>query len=319
MLDHIIVFLTAISIAYLITPTIRSVGIKLFLLDKRDDRKIHKKIVSRFGGMAIYLGFIVAILLSFLLEPGMETANIIKILHMILAFTLVLFLGIYDDSMGANAFTKFCVQILASLLVIRAGVIIDVLNIPFLSPIELGVLSVPLTVLWLVGITNAINLIDGLDGLAAGIVAINALTFSLIFWVSGQVFPGFFSLAIAGACIGFLPYNSYPAKIFMGDTGSLFLGFSIATLSIFTNCKSLATAGVLAPLLGLSVPIVDTLLAFIRRIARGNNPFRADKQHIHHWLLSKKLPDKIAVNILWGLTAAINVSMLLFFSFFRYK
>lgn len=311
-MSYIIVFLASACVAYLITPTIRFIALKFAVIDYKGIRKVHNRVVARFGGLSLYVGFIFAMVLAFILEPTMGKLSLIMIFNVLLASTLVLLLGIYDDVKGANAATKFIIQLLAALIVVKAGFVIKILSIPFGNSLKLGIFSIPFTILWLVAVTNAINLIDGLDGLAAGIVAINSLALAMVYFFSGQTLPMFFALALTGACLGFLPYNYSPAKIFMGDTGSLFLGFSIATLSIFTCYKSLTAIGLLIPMLGLAVPIVDTGLAFLRRILRGDSPFKADKQHIHHWLLKHKFTGEQTVWVLWIATVIFNIIAIVF-------
>lgn len=309
-MSYILVFLIAGAMTFLIIPSIRYFALRFSMVDKREKRKVHTKVVTRFGGIAMYIGFMLAIGMAFVLGFDIAKPDIRQLVMILMASTLMLVLGIYDDARGANAFTKFSVQILGALLLIKSGVIIRLLSNPFGPQMALGFFGIPITVLWLVGVTNAINLIDGLDGLAAGIVFINASTLFMVYLLSGLVMPAFFAAALAGACLGFLPYNFYPAKIFMGDTGSLFLGFALAALSVFTGHKASAIIGLLIPIVGLSIPILDTSLAFGRRLLRGDNPFKADKQHIHHWLLRKKISDRNVVLILWGITALLNVMLL---------
>ena len=172
----------------------------------------------------------------------------------------------------------------------------------------LGIFSIPVTMLWLVGITNAINLIDGLDGLAAGIVFISCLGLFFALLISQGPMSAFFAVALAGSCLGFLKYNFFPAKIFMGDTGSMFLGFSLASLAIFTDRKAATAIALLIPIIGLAIPILDTSLAFFRRLIKKTSPFKADRAHIHHLLLQKgNLTEKQVVFILWTITALLNI------------
>ncbi|MBU1086397.1 MAG: undecaprenyl/decaprenyl-phosphate alpha-N-acetylglucosaminyl 1-phosphate transferase [Candidatus Omnitrophica bacterium] len=232
----------------------------------------------------------------------------------IFASTMILFLGIYDDVKGADAKVKFFVQILASILVVYGGVQINSISNPFgEDPINLGIMSVPFTIFWLVGITNAINLIDGLDGLAAGIVLIVSLGLFFVFMVNANLLAALLIIALAGSCLGFLKYNFFPAKIFMGDTGSLFLGFTLATISVLAHHKANTAVMLLVPIVGLGIPIFDTSMAFFRRIMEKRNPFDADDKHIHHFLLKQKLTEKQTVFVLWGLTAFLNLFACLFY------
>lgn len=313
-MSYLLIFAIALVMTYLIVPSIRYSALRFSLVDRKSARKVHSKVVTRFGGFAMYIGFIFAIGAVFVLGVDVTKGDVRSLLTILMASTLMLILGIYDDARGANAFTKFSVQILAALLLVKSGVLVQVISNPFGLQFALGFFSIPITVLWLVGVTNAINLIDGLDGLAAGIVFINAITLFFVYVLSGLVMPAFFAAALAGACLGFLPYNFYPAKVFMGDTGSLFLGFALAALSVFTGHKASAIIGLLIPIVGLAVPILDTSLAFSRRLLRGDSPFKADKQHIHHWLLRKKISDRDVVLMLWGITTILNISVLWIYS-----
>ncbi|MFH1305557.1 MAG: MraY family glycosyltransferase, partial [Candidatus Omnitrophota bacterium] len=256
---------------------------------------------------SMYLGFIFAMFMVFLMRFGPKSMDFTPFWTIIMASTLILFLGAYDDVKGANAKIKFSIQILASLLLINAGLVIYSINIPFFGSVSLGWWGIPLTILWLVGITNAINLIDGVDGLAAGIVLICSLGLFVNFLVMGSILPAFFAVALAGACLGFLRYNFPPAKIFMGDTGSMFLGFSLAALALLTNQKASTSLALLVPVLGLGVPIMDTSLAFMRRVKRHRDPFLADKEHIHHRLLAKGFTVKQVIYILWSVTILLNI------------
>lgn len=295
---------TAITI-----PTIRYFALKLAIVDQRNKRKIHNRIVTRFGGLAIYIGFIFAMINALLFSSRIGQQDFFVYIAIIIASTLMLILGLFDDVKGANAFIKFSVQILASLIMIQAGFIVKYISNPFGDPIVLGIFAIPFTILWLVGITNAINLIDGLDGLAAGIVFIVSGSMAWMFITSGCLMPAFFAIALAGACLGFLRYNYLPAKVFMGDAGSLFLGFSVAALAIVTNLKGHTTIGLLFPvIIGLGIPIYDTSLALFRRLViKRVNPFQADNEHIHHALLRRKLKPESVVLILWALTLILNI------------
>lgn len=307
---YILIFAIATVVTFLITPTIRYFSLKLLIVDRRSNRKLHNRIVTRFGGLAIYIGFLFAMVYVFTssFKLGLQQQDFSNYIAIIMTSSLILILGIFDDAKGANALIKFSIQILAALILIQSGFMVKIISNPFGPPIELGVFSIPVTILWLVGITNAVNLIDGLDGLAAGIVFIVTFSMFWMFFLTGQIMPAFFAIALAGACLGFLRYNYPPAKVFMGDTGSLFLGFSIAALSILTNYKGNTAISLLVPaIIGLGIPIIDTSFAFFRRIAiKKVNPFHADKEHIHHLLLKLNLSEKKVVFILWTITAFLS-------------
>ncbi|MFC1668646.1 glycosyltransferase family 4 protein [Chlamydiota bacterium] len=314
-MNYFLIFAIACAITFLITPTIRFFALRFSLIDRRSTRKIHTRIVTRFGGFAIYIGVFFAILAGFYANLGLEKPDFAIFKIIFIASTLILFLGIYDDAKGANAWIKLFVQLLATLILIRSGFIIKIISNPFGSPIKLGNLGIPITILWFISITNAINLIDGLDGLANGIVFICSIALFPVFFITSKTMPAFFSLAIAGACLGFLRYNFFPAKIFLGDTGSMFLGFSLASLAILTNHKTTITLGLLVPLIGLGIPIFDTTFAFFRRVIKRKHPFKADNEHIHHFLLKKNLSQKQVVYSLWIITALLNIGAFYIFLF----
>jgi UDP-GlcNAc:undecaprenyl-phosphate/decaprenyl-phosphate GlcNAc-1-phosphate transferase len=306
-MGYYLIFAIACAITFLITPSIRYFALRYSVIDRKGERKVHDKVVTRFGGLAIYLGFIYAMITAFYTESSLIGADFPSFRIIILASTLVLILGIYDDVRGANSWVKIVVQILAALILIKAGFVIKIVSNPFGQPINLGVFSIAITMLWLVGITNAINLIDGLDGLAAGIVLFSSLGLFFVFFTTGRLMPAFFAMALGGSCLGFLRYNFSPAQMFMGDTGSMFLGFSIAALAILASRKATTAIILLVPIIGLGIPILDTCLAFFRRLLRRTSPFTPDKEHIHHLLLRFNLTGKQVVIILLAITALLNI------------
>lgn len=320
-MNYLLIFAVAAVVTALITPTIRYFGLKFSIIDHRSKRKLHNRVVTRFGGLAIYFGFIFAMAIAFIFGSQFGQKDFANYLMVIIASTLVLILGIFDDSRGANALIKFSVQILAALVLIQSGFVVRIISNPFGNPINLGIFAIPITVLWLVGITNAINLIDGIDGLAVGIMFIVCVSLFCMFLITGDIMPAFFAMALAGACFGFLRYNYPPAKIFMGDTGSLFLGFSVAALVILTNHKEQeVTSSLLIPaIIGLAIPICDTSMAFFRRLViKKGNPFHADTGHVHHLLLRLELKHKEVAIILWILTAIFNVAAVALY-YYLYK
>lgn len=303
---YLLILITAYSVTFLVTPFIRAFALKLALIDKKAMRKVHNKVITRFGGLAIYAGFIFSIFLIYIFNLVVNSEYVSSVKLIIFSSSLILFLGLYDDVKGANATIKFSIQLLASIVIVYGGGAIREISNPFGQPIELGFMGIPLTILWLVGITNAINLIDGLDGLATGISFLVCMGLFCMFIMSKSLIAAFLTIALAGSCLGFLRYNFFPAKIFMGDTGSLFLGFTIATVSIL-NHKVGSSTMLLTPIICLGIPILDTSLAFFRRLFHRKNPFKADDKHIHHFLLKMKFTDKKTVFILWGITALLNL------------
>lgn len=307
-MSYFLIFATACAITFLITPSIRYFALRYSIMDRKGARKVHEKVVTRFGGLAIYLGFLYAMVTALYTEPSIGAADVALFRVIALASTLVLILGIYDDVRDAGKWIKIAVQVLAALILIRVGLVIRIVSNPLGPPIHLGVFSVAVTVLWLVGITNAINLADGLDGLAAGIVLFSSLGLFYVLLVTGEKMAAFYAMALAGACLGFLRYNFSPAQVFMGDTGSMFLGFAIAALAIMARRKATTSIMLLVPIIGMGVPILDTGLAFFRRLVRGTSPFRPDSEHIHHRLLRLNLTPRQVVIILLAVTACLNLA-----------
>jgi len=231
---------------------------------------------------------------------------------MLLGSVIIVILGIFDDIYALPAKPKFLIQILAALLAVWAGNRIDFLSNPNIfssEPFwELGVLSIPISVLWIVGITNAVNLIDGLDGLACGVSTISSMTLLVIALIVSEPDVAILTAALAGACIGFIPYNLNPAKIFMGDTGSTFLGFILACVSIQGLFKFHMIISFAVPFLMLGLPIFDTCFAILRRLAKGQSPMSPDRGHIHHRLIDMGFTQKQAVAVLYVISAILGLS-----------
>ena len=267
---------------------------------------MHHKPIPRLGGLAIFAGFMVSILLfvDIRLNPQMQS--------ILLGAVIIVVLGVVDDIMALPAKLKFVVQIAAALIPALNGVSIQALSNPNIFSGNaywvLDWLSIPITVLWIVGITNAVNLIDGLDGLANGVSAISAATVLVIALICSETQVAIVMAALVGACVGFLPYNLNPAKMFMGDTGATFLGFILATMSIQGLFKFYAVISFAVPFLILGLPIFDTAFAMIRRVAHGQSPMHADRGHIHHRLIDMGLNQKQAVATLYVISAILGLS-----------
>ncbi len=319
----LIVSLTALILSLLATPVVRSFAIHRGIGDYPIARKIHSGFIPRLGGIGIIVGFFGAMGLAFVLEPGLFYGLDSRLPALVVSLLLIIALGLYDDVRGIGSLGKLIVQFIASGIVIYGGIRIDYLSLPFLEPIPLGVFSVPVTSLWIVGLTNAINLLDGLDGLAAGVVAVVSATFLAIGLFASDSLLMFGSSALLLACLGFLRYNFHPASIFMGDTGSLFLGFLLSCLSLRVIQDPSASTGpisLLAAVSALAVPIVDTSVAFFRRLKRGMHPLKADKEHVHHRLMDLGLTHRqtvvtiYAISILNGIVALLLVRLESFYS-----
>ena len=297
--------LCAMVVSYFMCPLVKSFAYKIGAIDvPKDNRRMHKKPVPRLGGLAIFLGFITSLLIFVPVEDQLR--------GILLGAVIIVVLGVVDDMTPLRASFKFCVQIAAALVAVYHGVVIKVLSNPNVFSGDLywsmGKLSIPVTVLWIVGITNSVNLIDGLDGLANGVSTISALTMLVIALMVSEGQVALIMAALVGACVGFMPYNKNPAKMFMGDTGSTFLGYMLATISIQGLFKYYAVISFAVPFLILGLPMFDTLFAIIRRLAHGQNPMSPDRGHIHHRLIDMGLNQKQAVAALYVVSSILGLS-----------
>ncbi|MBR3205191.1 MAG: undecaprenyl/decaprenyl-phosphate alpha-N-acetylglucosaminyl 1-phosphate transferase [Bacillus sp. (in: Bacteria)] len=257
------------------------------------------------GGLAIFIGVAAGALAG-----GLFLHN--KITAISVGAVLIVILGIFDDKYNLSAKFKFLVQVLVACLIVSTGLKMDFFSVPFLTDrLELGWMAYPLTVLWIVGITNAINLIDGLDGLAAGISVIGLTTIAVMAFSADKILILSLSLVVIGSTIGFLFYNFHPAKIFMGDTGSLFLGYMISVLSLLGLYKSVTLFSVVVPVIILGVPIFDTTFAIIRRILNKQPISAPDKSHIHHRLMAFGLSHRMAVIVIYMIGLVFSLSAIL--------
>lgn len=296
-------FVVAFLITFTATPIVKFLAYKWGAVDvPKDDRRVHKKPIPRLGGLAIFYGFIVSVFCF--ADISTEFRGILT------GACVIVVLGIFDDIFDINPAAKLAVQIFAALVAVNCGVRIDILRNPFSDGgyISFGVFSYVITVLWIVGITNAVNFMDGLDGLAVGISSITAVTLITISLVVGAYEISVFALALAGAGFGFLPFNFYPAKIFMGDTGSTFLGFMLACLSVLGLFKLYAAISFAIPVIILGLPIFDTGFAIMRRIFKGQSPMLPDRGHLHHMLIDLGFTQKHAVSILYIATSLLSLS-----------
>ena len=293
--------LVAAAISFCTTPLIKLLARKAGAMDvPKDERRMHHRPIPRMGGLAIFLGFIV----SFLIFGEINR----EIQGILLGAVIIIILGVLDDILTLKALPKFLVQLVAAVIVVLHGCRIE----HFLGFSLPAWLSYPISVIWIVAITNAVNFIDGLDGLAAGVSAISAgtmLVVALLLVPDGTAMISAILLAgIVGACIGFIPFNFNPASIFMGDTGSTFLGFMLASVSIFGLFKTYAVISFAVPFLVLGLPIFDICFAVIRRLAKGQSPMHADRGHVHHRLIDMGFSQKQAVAISYLLSAILGLS-----------
>lgn len=299
--------LVAFVVAAAVTPAAIKIAPKIGAMDiPKDERRMHKKPMPRFGGIAIYLGIMAALAVFALKDKGITSV--------MTGCTLIYMLGLIDDLKDLKPLVKLCGQIVCATVVYIMGVRIEFIT-NYFGPGNMAFGDVAcfiITVLWLIAITNAVNLIDGLDGLAAGIAAISALCIGYVAYIHGQYVPTLAMMAIAGAALGFLPYNFNPAKIFMGDSGSELLGFSIAAVSILGTVKSATIVVVIIPALVLGLPIFDTVMAIFRRLAKHQSIGTADKEHLHHRIMKAGFGQKRAVMILYCISGIMGIVAVLY-------
>ncbi len=298
----------SIVVCFAMTPLVRSFAVRVGAVDvPKDNRRMHDHPIPRQGGLAIFLGFLMAVVLFADLDRQVQ--------GILLGSVIIVTVGAIDDIVPLPALLKFAVQIAAAGVAVAFGVRFEFIANPiFWSDtryIYFGAWSIPITIFWIVGITNSINLIDGLDGLACGVSAISSLSFLVISLVLEQVNVAILLAAILGACLGFIPYNLNPAKIFMGDTGALLLGYILSTVSVIGLFKFYAIISFAVPLLALALPIFDTSFAIIRRLLKGQNPMSPDRGHLHHRLIDMGLSQKQAVAVLYSISAVLGLSAVL--------
>ncbi len=289
----------------LFTPLVKRLAFRIGAVDKPNYRKVHARIMPRLGGLAIFLAFVVAYV-AYRPDGGYDKA-------LLLGALIIIITGVLDDMFEISAKAKLLGQLLAAgSVVIYGGLQIEFINLPFGDfQLQFGYFAIPLTILWIVGITNAINLIDGLDGLAAGVSAIALITLAAMAMIMANPFVAVMAAILAASTLGFLVFNFYPAKIFMGDTGALFLGFMISVLAL-EGFKNITVIALIIPVIMLGVPISDTFFAIVRRI-RMKQPLGApDKSHLHHCLLNAGFTHRQAVLIIYALAAMFGIAALIF-------
>lgn len=305
--NYLWAFIIAMVVALLVTPLVIIFAGKTGAMDAPDARKVHQKPIPRIGGLGIYIAFMAGVLLT-INFADMEPDIFSSVIGLLLGGSLIVLLGIVDDYKCLPAKVKLLGQIVAACVAVAFGVQIDFITDPFGDYLFLDYVAVPVTVFWLVGLTNTVNLIDGLDGLAAGVSTIAAITILLVAIQNGFGLAALFTAALAGAALGFLRYNFNPARIFMGDTGSMFLGFILAGISVIGAVKSATTIALIVPVLALGVPIMDTSFAIIRRYRGGVPIFKPDKGHLHHRLLDLGYTQRQAVLLMYVISALLGLS-----------
>lgn len=300
MISYVPVFLEALVISLVLTPAARAAAVRAGLVYVPNSRTVHRHPMPIMGGIAIFAAFAVTVLH----RAGLGR----DLLGPLVGSTIVFAVGVRDDIRDLSPLPKFIGQIAAAAAAIYLGVQIEFVTNPF-GPgmIYLGAWGVPITFLWLLGMTNVVNFLDGLDGLAAGVSSIAAIALFVVAAARGQAFVAILAAALAGSAIGFLPYNFNPATIFMGDAGAMFLGFALAVISIEGALKGAATIALAIPMFALGVPILDVAFAIVRRVHNGTPIYQADKEHLHHRLLEKGFSHRGAVVLIYAVSGVLAV------------
>ncbi len=311
MRTQIVAFLLSLGVSALLTPFVLRVAKRFKLYDDPDGiRKIHTGQISRLGGIAIAVGFL-APLIGLLFYTNVYTRELkgdeFRLTVFLVGIAAIIALGLYDDLKGCGAIPKLLVQGLVGALLWYGGISFENLSI-FDHTIAFGWLSLPMTMLWVAGVINAMNLIDGLDGLAGGVAFFAAISLFSIAWIDGDPILALFGSALAGSVLGFLLYNFSPAMIFMGDTGSMMIGYAFAAAALWSANKRTTAMAMLLPALALGLPLFDTIYAFLRRIVQRRSPFQSDREHIHHRLLDAGLSHRSAVLVLYGVCVALTLA-----------
>lgn len=301
--------LIAAVITFALTPVAMRAAWRLGVVDRPGGRRIHDRPIPLLGGVAILAGIVVAVL------PNLDVDR--RYASILIGAGLICLLGVVDDRFGIPPLPKLLGQIACAAIPVATGMTIDSITIPFIEPstVSFGVLAYPLTMIFIVAVANVVNLADGMDGLAAGVCGISALTFAILALSLGRISAGVMAAAVAGACLGFLPWNFNPAKVFMGDSGALVLGFLLACVSIQGVMKTAAALSLVFPLVVLLVPILDTSFVILKRLKSGQSIASADKNHFHHRLLRVGYTQRQAVGLLYawsGVLAAFALAIRLF-------
>jgi len=305
-LTLIAVFLLTTVVTLVITPYIKKLAFKIGATDKPNERKSHIKIMPRLGGLGIVIGTTVGLLI---LQP-----NVDHLTEIVIAGAIIVLVGVLDDMYTIRASVKFSGQLIAAIIVVSSGLVVEFVTLPFVGMIEFGSFASVITVFWIVGVTNAINLIDGLDGLAAGVSIIGLSSMFVISLIDSQLAVMQLILIVIGPSLGFLYHNFFPAKIFMGDTGALFLGYVISIISILGLFKNVTLFSFIVPIIIMAVPIFDTIFAIIRRAISGQRIGEADKKHIHHKLIAMGYSHRMTVLIIYGFSFFFGLMAVLFTS-----
>lgn len=294
--------------AFIMTPLIKRFAVLVGAVDVPNERKVHTTLMPRLGGLAIFMAFVGGYVIISPALTAVKDYNSNAVWGLLIGASIIVLLGSLDDKFNLSAKIKLLGQLIAASVVVSFGLKVELLNMPFGEALNINMnwLSILITIVWIVGVTNAINLLDGLDGLAAGVSAIATATMMVIALLMGYIFVALLCAVLLGSIIGFLFFNFHPAKIFMGDSGALFLGFCLATLSIL-GFKQAMLVSYIVPLLILGVPLTDTLLAIVRRIINKKPISVADKGHLHHCLMEMGFSHRKTVLIIYGIAMIFSL------------
>ncbi|MGL5034687.1 MAG: glycosyltransferase family 4 protein [Microcystaceae cyanobacterium] len=306
---YFIAFFLSVAVVWWSTPLVKKFGLRAGYVDKPNERKMHQRPMVRLGGVSIFAGSLTALIVVWLLggfgllPPHKEW----EVWGVVLGGIAFFAIGLIDDLFNLSAISRLIGQMGVASIVWTMGVRIEFFSLPFFNLIHLEWLSLPITVIWLVGLANAINWIDGLDGLAAGVCGICAVVLFVLALFMGQSAAALIAVALAGGALGFLRYNFNPAQIFMGDGGAYFMGFTLAGVAVIGLVKvaaftTVAVTAVLLPYLVLAVPILDMSVVILSRLRKGKSPFVADKGHLHHRLIKAGISHRLTVLFIYALT-----------------
>ena len=301
MLTYAKIFFVALLCSLVLTPLVQRLALRWNIVDHPDDhRKLHRGVIPLAGGLAVFGGIVAALIITYFWLPGWRDrfrADWDSLNTLLTAATAICVLGLLDDRWGLRGRQKLVGQILIALILISSGFVIDTLTV-FEMPIQLGLLAIPFTLFWLVGATNALNLIDGIDGLATSVGIILSVAISIMAMMTGNPLDALVAMAIAGSLTGFWVYNSPPASIFLGDAGSMLIGLILGALAIRCSLKGPATIALVAPTALLAVPIMDVSMAIVRRLFMGRSIYSADRGHLHHRLMHRGYNQRMTVTII---------------------
>ncbi|KYH15100.1 glycosyltransferase family 4 protein [Staphylococcus kloosii] len=300
----LLLIIFSMIVSLILTPIIIKVSQKMDIVDKPNFRKVHTKPISVLGGTVILFSFLLGIWLGHPIETEVKP--------LVIGSVLIYLVGLIDDIYDLKPIIKLIGQIVAALVVVYYGVTIDFISLPIGPTIHFGILSVPITIIWIVAITNAINLIDGLDGLASGVSAIALATIGFIAILQANIFIIMICSVLIGALLGFLCFNFHPAKIFLGDSGALLIGFIVGFLSLL-GFKNITFVSLFFPIVILAVPFIDTLFAMIRRVKKGQHIMQADKSHLHHKLLDLGYSHRQTVLLIYSIAILFSLSSIILY------